>query len=440
MPLMTHFIIMHNKFKTLVLLPILLPGLLSSLLISSHAIAGGPLVLEGPTGNTPVNYLNPTITLHIENGTLGLLSNAAADTLVQQAFALWSNVNTSSINLVIDETQINLDVNIDNFDTYLPTIDEKTYNDDDNLNPVVYDNNGEIIDAFFGAGQSDFTIGFAASILNIGASHFNEGYSVINGKDLGLSDSNLKLLIAHEIAHFTGLDHTQVNINNQESDFRFPFICSTSNREDYPVMYPFICRNIETLHSDDISALSALYPSADINNHFGIIEGHFVDESGTAILGANIWAENITTGETVSIVSDYLMQGTGFYKLYLPAGNYTLHANSINILFNGGSGIGPYASSIFDVSFQSPHPITPVTYQGLTPGNIEVITIAAHQTTSINFSATGTATETVTVTETVNSKIDTSGGSGSIHLISLFLLGVLLITARRAKNYSALQL
>ena len=121
-------------------------------------------------------------------------------------------------------------------------------------------------------------------------------------------------------------------------------------------MYPFVCRDVESLHADEVSAISALYPTDQIyNNNFGILQGNFVDESGYAILGANIWAENTATGEAISIVSDYLKQGNGFYKLYLPPGNYTLHANSINELFNGGSSVGPYAFH-YPIIFYCPSP------------------------------------------------------------------------------------
>ena len=354
-----------------------------------QSFAGGPLVLEGPTGNTPVTYQNPNITVNVENGALGLFSNEAADVLVRQALELWNTVNTSTVNLILDQTQLAIDINISNYDTYLPSVDDSVFNADDNLNPIVYDSNGEIIDEFFGPGQSDYTIGFAASILTLRSSYFEEGYAVINGKDLGLTETTFKLLIAHEIAHFFGLDHTQVNISNQETDFGSPAFCSTDSRDNYPVMYPFICRNLLSLHSDDVSAISALYPAADINDKFGILLGHFVDESGVPILGANIWAENTSTGETYSIVSDYLKQGTGYYKLYLPAGTYTLHANSINPEFNGGSGIGPYASTILDISFIDPHPISPVTYQGDIDGSDEIITIPLNQTITIDFSSSG---------------------------------------------------
>lgn len=391
-----------------------------------QSFAGGPLILEGPSGNTPVRYQDPNITVNVESGDLGALSNEAADTLVQQAFELWNALNSSTVNLIIDQTQLDIDVNISNFDDYLPNVDESVYNADDNLNPIVYDSNGEIIDEYFGIGQSNYTIGFAASILTFGSSYFEEGYAVINGKDLGLPETTFILLIAHEIAHFFGLDHTQVNINNQETDFGSPAFCSTDSRENYPVMYPFICRNTESLHPDDISAASALYPATDINDSFGILEGRFVDESGNPILGANIWLENTVSGETYSIVSDYLKQGTGYYKVYLPAGSYTLHANSINPEFNGGSGIGPYAATILDLSFIDPHPITPVTYQGESTGSDEIISITTNQTVSINFSSTGgiAALPTASSSDEDDSFADLFGATS--HVTLLFMLGLLL--------------
>ncbi len=393
----------------------------SLLAYSSLSIAGGPLVLEGPSGTTPATYQNPNITLHTENGDLGILSNAEADALVLDAFRLWNEVSTSTVNLIVDQTQIDVDINLSNFETYLPNIAGTAFNADDNLNPIVYDSNGDIIDAFFGSGQSDNTIGFAASIITVGASYFSEGYAVINGKNLGLTETIFKLLIAHEIGHFLGLDHTQVDINNQETVFAAPSICSTRESTAYPLMYPFVCRDEETLHLDDISAISALYPSADFNNNFGILQGRFVDDSNRPILGANIWAENTVTGETVSIVSDYLTQGTGFYKLHLPEGSYTMHVNSINTLFYGGSGVGPYSSNQDDISFLDPHPITEVTYQGDTVGSDEIISISSNEAMIIDFAIDGEST-VISSGEEDDSFADLFGSTSHLTLAAIFTL------------------
>lgn len=394
-------------------------------------------MLEGPDGNTPVNYLNPVITVHVETGDLGLLSNTDANLLMLDAFSLWNSVGTTTLNLNLDTTAITEEIDISNFEDYLPAVDNSEFHADDNLNPIVYDDDGQIIDAYFGVGQSDFTIGFASSIITIGASHFDEGYAVINGKNLGLTTTELKLLIAHEIGHFTGLDHTQVNINNQETDFGSPVICSTASSNDYPLMYPFVCRDTESLHPDDISAVSALYPVATIDDSFGVVQGFFTSENGIAILGANIWAEDLA-GNTYSIVSDYLKQGTGFYKLLLPAGSYTLHANSINTLFNGGSGIGPYSLSLSDISFQAPHPIIPVAFQGTTEGAIETLTVTTNNTINADFIAFGTLAvaqpdSILTSSSSGDSDKDIFDILGSLNHLTLLLLALLIPVVRRRK-------
>ena len=405
--------------------------LLTALIHSSVSIAGGPLILEGHDGNTPVTYQNPNITINVENGDLGPLSNAEADTLVIEAFDLWNKVNTSTINLLIEQAQINTDINLGNFTSYLPVGTE--FHENDGLHPFVYDTNGEIIDELFGVNASEQIVGVAASIYTGGGLYFIEGYAVISGK-LALPDNYLKTLITHEIGHFFGLDHSQVNIDNQETTFGLPRICTTSSQDGYPVMYPFLCREVASLHADDISAVSALYPVTDINNTMGIVQGTFIDEMGNAILGANIWAENITTGNVYSVVSDYLKQGTGFFKLLLPAGSYTLHANSINTGFSGGTGIGPYSTSLSDASFISPHPIEPVTFQGTSDGSDEVISLSASQTVEINFSITG-LTGSGNINDIINSSSDEDDSIadlfGATSPLTIIILLCLLYLGRR---------
>jgi len=352
---------MKNSFNTGIIFFILLYG--------NASLAGGPLVIEGPKGNTPVSYQDANITLDVENGALGALSNAGANNLMQQALDLWNGVATSKLNLSLVNS-INLDINSSNYDTYIP--DSNT----DKYNPIIYDDDGKIIDDFFGE-QSNTVLGFAASSVFVGSSYFEEGFMVINGS-IDISDTDYELLLAHEIGHFFGLDHSQTNVDNEDSSCR-GFI-------DYPVMYPSACRNVGSLHSDDISAVSALYPDTNIDDNLGILKGRLLTDIGNALLGANIWVENVSTGETYSIVSDYLLEGTGFYKLHLPAGNYTLHANSINTEFVMGSGVGPYSTSLDDISFTEPHPITPFTYQD-DIGKDEIITIEVNRTLTVDFNS-----------------------------------------------------
>ncbi len=361
---------------------------------------------------------------------LGTRSNAQAQILLNDGFNLWSNVGTATVNLTVNQTLVSSNVDIDgtNFETYLPKLDDSSFNADDNLNPVVFDDNGEIIDAYFGENQSDYIIGFAESIFTQNGDYFLEGYLVINGRQLGTlppTDAELTLLFAHEAGHFIGLDHSQANIDNQESDATFPTtLCKTSSQEKYPLMYPYSCRVSDTLHPDDISAATELYPAANTNSNFGIIEGYFVDENNRPIIGANLWAEDIVTGDAYSIVSDYLKQGNGYYRLLLPAGNYTLNANSINPVFFGGSSVGPYALEIDSISFLTPHPITPVSYQ-----DNENITVSVGEILSINFSSVGSS-----VSQSSIIFQEESSGGGITSPTTLLLLFLFLLTVRN-KSY-----
>jgi len=399
-------------------------SVLALLATSQLTLAGGPLILEGANGNTPVTYSNPNISLNAETGPLGTaFTNPQADDLMRDAFSLWNNVNTSNINLNLDESQITNDVNLSNSSGLLS-------NANDNLNPVIYDANGEIIDDFFGADASLETAGFAASFFTNKGNFFLEGYAVINGRvppppQVPLSASIFKLLIAHEMGHLFGLDHSQVDINNQENTGGAAVpICQTATQNKYPVMYPFICRSEVSLHADDISAVSTLYPAANFNSSFGTIEGEFTSENGVAILGANIWAENTATGEVVSIVSDFLKQGTGFYQLHLTPGTYTLHANSINTLFFDGSSIGPYALFEEDKSFIAPHPITEVTLQNAA-GNTEVLTVVANQAIIAK----------LTAIDTVVAPPQSSGGGGSFSPLTIFIFIGLLLPLRQRQAF-----
>ncbi len=396
--------------------------LLSALCFANASLAGGPSVIAGPTGNTAVTYQNPAITVHVENGDLGAFSNAEAVTLMQEAFDVWNDVSTATVSLSIDQAVLDIDVDQDNAETYLPTVDETELNEADGISPIIFDDDGQIIDMYLGAGQSDFIIGFAQSISTTTGAFFLEGFAVINGKNT-TTDNALQLLLAHEIGHFIGLDHSQVNIDNNEPA---PF-CENTDRGDYPLMYPIRCRLSVSLHPDDVSAVSALYPTADINDRLGILEGLFLDSDNTAILGANIWAQNTITGESYSIVSDYLLQNTGHYKLLLPAGDYTLHANSINTEFFDISAVGPYASTTSDVSFSEPHPLTAVTYQGITEDSDEIITITTNKTATINFSAAG---KTVIFQDEGDGDDSFADLFGAISHVTLLLMTALLMFGR----------
>jgi hypothetical protein len=400
-------------------------------LFSCHySYAGGPLAIEGSSGNTPVHYSPATVTLNYDIGTLGPRTNAQADALVQQAFDLWNNIPTATIEL-IHGADLSTDIDDTNYFDLIPDGSQNHPSSTDNLNPVVYDTDGQIVDDIFGVGTSDDIAGFAASVYYLGDDKFQEGYAVLNGK-IALTDNDIISLVTHEIGHFFGLDHSQLDINNSETSSGVPSVCSTTTQDKYPVMYPFLCRLEISLHVDDVAAVSTLYPSADINANFGQINGAFVDTVSKPILGANLWVKNTVTGATYSIVSDYLRQNTGFFSIYLPAGSYTLHANSINPIFFGASSVGPYSVTSVDLSFQAPHPITPISFEGNSPGSDEIITVTAGAARQVNFVADGSGDVSAGTIFTPPSAAPVSSDSGgTISLPALILAGFSLVWLRR---------
>ncbi|HET8834717.1 MAG TPA: Ig-like domain repeat protein, partial [Gemmatimonadales bacterium] len=361
---------------------------LAALVLASAALAahaGGPLnvcnsqaLKYAGTGTVNLNYDG--------GGTLGTLSKAQADSLVGTAVALWTNVGTSTV-VLGKGSDLPVDVTVANYATYFD-------NYSDGLNPVIYDTDGSIVDQLLGVGAKGSVLGFAGSAyFGAPTCQYAEGQAVISGYLLttgSVTTGIMSNVITHEIGHLVGLDHTQLDSSQG---------LASSN---YPMMYPVAYRSTQTLHEDDVAAISALYPDATLGTVYGQLSGSFTKADGvTAVLGANLWAQETTTGKVYSIVSDYLKQGTGFWKLLLPAGTYTLHAEAIDSTFNGGSSVGPYSESYpgtfpTDASFQAPlysggTPMAPVTLGGASPVQF-VISAGCAATSTFRIDGSGAVT------------------------------------------------
>ena len=342
-------------------------------LASLLAHAGGPL--QVCSAGTPVKYAGAgAVSLNYDGGgALGSFTKAQADAIVTAASALWTNLGTATFafsrgpDLPVDVTSANYTMYFGNFS--------------DAKNPVIYDSDGSIIDLVLGTGASSSVLGFAGSAWS--GCNYAEGQAVINGR-IAVSSTTMTTVLAHELGHLIGLDHTQIDAA-QGLD---------PSGANFPLMYPIAYRATATLADDDIAAVSALYPAPTLATFYGTLQGNFRLADGvTPVRGANIWAEENTTGKVFSVVSDYLKQGTGFFKMLLPPGVYTLHAEAVDTRFNGGSSVGPYSANSSDASFQSPMytgttPMAPLTFGNSAPIQI-TITAACTATADFRFNGAG---------------------------------------------------
>ena len=341
-------------------------------LAAAGAQAGGPLSICNDAAKTPLAYFPATVNLNYDLGNLGSRTNSQANTIVTNAVALWTNVGTATI-AIGRGADLPVDVTSANYTTYYS-------NFSDGINPVIYDTDGSIIDLLLGAGAKNSVLGFAGSAYFLAPTcRYAEGRAVISGF-LGISDATMSVVLAHEIGHLIGMDHTQLD-NTQG--------LATAN---YPLMYPIAYRSSGTLHEDDIAAVSALYPDATLNSVYGQISGAFVLADGvTPVLGANLWATETTTGKVYSIVSDYRTQGTGYFKLLLPAGTYNIRAEAIESQFDGGSSVGPY-SEVYPGRAGLDYSFLPPLYSGSTP--MTTVTLGGGSPTSFLITAGCAATLT----------------------------------------------
>ncbi len=269
--------------------------------------------------------------------------------------------------------------------------------------PIIFDNDGSIIDKIYGQNASLQYLGFGGPTFGNDNGRILESLLIINGKwyndintttDPERSLNDFKGTIAHEVGHIIGLDHSSINdsalseTNNTQSARAIDEIDEREFIDSVPLMFPVGISSLPDLRQDDKSSISLLYPNQNTLTNFGKIEGKVLREDKTTpVLGANIIARNIEdpTFIAISCVSDYLDSGAGSFSLTaLPPGMYTLEIEPINSYFSGSSTVGPHANNLCDDSFLYPvikgyynNNNSPTTSE---QNNASVITIESNQT------------------------------------------------------------
>lgn len=334
----------------------------ASLILLALAAGTSPVFATGPrtvtSGGLPIKWGSMPVTVHLESDFD--VRGKDITSLIDEALDTWVNLADSDITLT--EGSLGAAVNQDNVCTYIfdssacpsgPT--------NDGNNPLIIDEDGEITADFFGEAGKFTTLGFA-SIINFntstgaaikGEAVFNAaclaGVEVTPGcTDAGLSftDDDFISFIVHELGHFFGLDHSQVNLTEATDE-------DSSNDSLVTTMFPtFIIgngANFKTPNRDDEVGVAQLYPSSSFTSGTWKIEGTVFQLDGkTEFQCANVVARNTADPkvDAVSALSGDLAPARtndGSYEIPgLKSGNsYSLEVVPIDSSSTGSSGYTP---------------------------------------------------------------------------------------------------
>lgn len=325
--------------------------LLLAFLAATPSLAAGPLFVNG--AGEPLVWKVRPVPWSSDRGGLGVLDETTAHQLVEDGFATWAAVPSASIAFA-DVGALPVDVTAADVTDYLGVCG-------DGLSPVVFDTDGTITDALFGAGASNSILGFAGPECGtFSPPEITEASAVLNGKFIdgiasgGNPEVGLETFLGvmvHEFGHYVNLDHSQINLIEA-------FDGTTAGNDAIATMFPFVVSGAElaTLARDDEVSLAMLYPADDFRTSTATITGEIRrGDTGAPFQGAFVIARNVVdprrdavgyvsgarfvTGSTVPGASALV----GAYELagLTPDASYTIEVEPVSTLFTGGSSVGP---------------------------------------------------------------------------------------------------
>lgn len=331
------------------------PCLLAFILIglaSTAAFAGGPKYVAGVSYfnrgvmGQPVHWLKGQVNYYVDQGPLNdSVSNQQATAMVDAAAALWSAVPTAGVTLT-DMGPLNEDVNGSNYVASTTASGEIAQPSDvapsatNDPVGVIYDADGSVIDALFGAGTSEPGARQNNSVYvwlhNITPDAIAmHGIIILNGRcatSPGLLEM-MSFLVERAFGRILGLDSSQVNPGALTG------LEGPEATEGLPVMQPASGQCSETggacipdpnvLRYDDIAALNRIYP---------ITAGNLPSFPGKELTAAN----TVSIQGTISFRTGYGMQGVNVVARPLDANGNPLYQYTVTgvsgAYFNGNHG------------------------------------------------------------------------------------------------------
>ena len=430
---------------------------------SCRALGGGPKFVAGVSffnpgvKGVPVHWAGGQVRYFVDQGALNdQISNSQATAMVDAAAAIWSAVPTAAVNLV-DSGQLAEDVNGSDVlaaNGIFQQPADITPNAASTPVAVVFDADGQIMDALLGSGGSQPDncsqngVLFWVDAMNPDAT-MAHGIILLNGR-CATSPALIAMMgfqLERAFGRILGLDFSQVNDGAQW--------WSTNQANGilgWPVMQPvtLLCGpaggsclpNPSTLRTDDVASLSRIYPvnsgnAGSFSNKLMTavntvsIQGTIRFRSGSGMQGVNVVARPLDANGSpmpqfaVTFVSGSYFCGNhgnpvtgwidvqgnrldrlgsddptlqGYFDLSaipIPAGmtsvSYQLSFEAVNSLYIQGASVGPYGIA-------TPIPsgiLQPIVISGLQAGFTRTVDIIASGSTTL-----GVRGSTVLVAET----------------------------------------
>lgn len=386
-----------------------------------------PLEAIGPrsvtSDGTSVKWASVPITLHLEADLTITKDSQSKDltSLIQAALNQWVDLSESDVTFTLGSFGSSVD-NTNACDVLYDATICPSGPTNDGKNPLVIDEDGSIMARFFGTGNKFKTLGFASIVSSNsstgaavrGEAVFNAaclkdfettGCSSVSGLSSGgFSDDDFTSFIVHEIGHFLGLDHSQVNLTEAtDSD--------TSNNSLINTMFPVFVigngANFKTPDRDDQAGLAQLYANSTFSSNTWSMTGTVYNTDGTTgFQCANLVARRTDSSRSNAISAlsgEFSSSSTnGRYEIsgLSPGVSYTIDVEPISSSATGASGYTPCLTS--------PPQFTKFTSSGsFTSTAGQALTVTCDMTSSGGDCAEGTGTGGAL----------TAGGSGGCSLI-----------------------
>lgn len=322
------------------------------LLFPVTALAGGPRYVAGTAYfdpavvGQPIVWANGQVSYYTDQGNLSPeVDQSQANAMVAAAAAVWNAVPTAAVNITHGGSLAE-DVNGTNVTSVGGTLTIPTdIQSGDTAKPVaiVYDEDGSVINAFFGAGastpsmcQQDGVFTFVDNLTPAGT--IAHALILVNGlcATNATQISVLQYQLVRAFGRVVGLDWSQAN----EEMFADNTI-TAQGLAGWPVMHPIerLCNasgqtcmpNATTLRPDDIAAVNRLYPvtAANISSFPGkeltaantiSVTGTISFRSGQGMQGVNVVLRPMLPGSDLPDVR-YTVTAVSGARFHGNAGN-----------------------------------------------------------------------------------------------------------------------